>query len=175
GGNSQGEPTASRNLLYSEVDRDQLLGMILQECAPGLRRRPAGAHHVLAHAALADVEAEFEQLSVDAGCTPTGILPAHLADQISDLAGNERSSAFAPSHLPGPEQAKAGAMPGHDGFGFDDRQRRAPAAPSKAVIPPVATDGIPASFSLRTSSSISAVRSVCACRVSSTRSWIASG
>jgi hypothetical protein len=29
---------------------------------------------------------------VDAGCTPTGILPAHLADQISDLAQNDGSS-----------------------------------------------------------------------------------
>src|SRR5215475_2518076 len=64
GGNSQGEPTASRNLLYSEVDGDQLLGMILQEGAPGLRRRPAGAHHVLTYAALPDVDAEFEQLTV---------------------------------------------------------------------------------------------------------------
>jgi hypothetical protein len=50
-----------------EVDGDQLLSMILQEGAPGLRRRPAGAQHVLAHAALPDVEAEFEQLTVDAG------------------------------------------------------------------------------------------------------------
>src|SRR5215472_17525471 len=93
--------------------------MILQEGTPGLRRRPAAAQHVLAHAALPDVEAEFEQLTVDAGCTPTGILPAHLADQISDLAGNERSSGLAPSHLRGPEPAKAGAMPGNDGFEFD--------------------------------------------------------
>ena len=53
-----------------EVDGDQLLGMILQEGAPGLRRRPTRAHHVLAHAALTDFEAKFEQLTVDAGCTP---------------------------------------------------------------------------------------------------------
>jgi len=33
---------------------------------------------------------EFHQFAVDAGCTPTGILPAHLADQISDLARNDR-------------------------------------------------------------------------------------
>src|SRR5215472_13969061 len=112
-----------------EVDGDQLLGMILQEGAPGLRRRPAGAHHVLAYAALPDVEAEFEQLTVNAGCTPTGILPAHLANQISDLAGNERSSGLAAAHFPGPEPAEAGAMPGNDGFGLDDGQCRAPIAP----------------------------------------------
>ena len=70
-----------------EVDGDQLLGMILQKSAPGLRRRLAAVHHVFADAALADVDAEFEQFAVDARRTPTRILPAHLADQISDLAG----------------------------------------------------------------------------------------
>jgi hypothetical protein len=34
-----------------------------------------------------------------------------------------------PSHLPGPEPAKAGTMPGHDGFRFDDGQCRTPIAP----------------------------------------------
>ena len=49
--------------------------MILQEGAPGPRGRPAGAHHVLAYTALPNVEAEFEKLTVDAGCIRTGILP----------------------------------------------------------------------------------------------------
>jgi len=79
------------------------LGVIVQKCAPGLRRRPAAAHHVFAYAAFPDVDAQFEQLAVDAGCTPTGILPAHLADQVSHLARNDRSSGLAAPHLPGPE------------------------------------------------------------------------
>jgi len=57
------------------------------------------------------------------------ILPAHLADQISDLAGNSRSSGFAMPDLPGPEPAKAGTMPGQDRFGLDDGQCRAPVVP----------------------------------------------
>jgi len=61
--------------------------VILQECAPSLRRRLATAHHVFAHAALPAVDAEFEQLTVDAGRAPTGILSAHFADQIADLTG----------------------------------------------------------------------------------------
>src|SRR5262249_4125179 len=36
-------------------------------------------------------------------------------------------------HLPGPEKTKAPAMPGHDRFGADDGQRRAPAAPDAAT------------------------------------------
>jgi hypothetical protein len=53
-----------------EVDGDQLLGMILEKRAPGLRRRFAVAHHVFADAALTDVDAELKQLTVDPWCTP---------------------------------------------------------------------------------------------------------
>ena len=110
--------------------------MILQKCAPGLRRGFAAAHHVFADAALPEVDAELEQFAVDAGCTPTGILPAHPADQISDLAGNDGSSGLAAPHLPGPEQTKAGTMPGNDRFWLDDGQRRAPVAPEAGQADP---------------------------------------
>ena len=119
-----------------EVDGDQLLGVILQKCAPGLRRRLAEAHHVFADAALPDVTAELEQFAVDAGCTPTGILPTHLADQISDLARNEWSSGLAAPHPPGPEQSKSGAMPGKDRFWLDDGQRRGPVMPEAGQADP---------------------------------------
>jgi hypothetical protein len=105
-----------------EVDRDQLLSMILQKCAPSLRRRFAAAHHVFADAALPDIDAELEQFTVDPWCTPVGILSAHLEDQISDLTRNDRSSRLAVPHLPGPENTKALAMPGHDRFGLDEGQ-----------------------------------------------------
>jgi len=71
-----------------------------------VRRRLAAAHHV-AYAALTDVDAQFEQVTLDAGRTPTGILPAHVADQILDLTANDRSTVLAAAHLPGPEQPKA--------------------------------------------------------------------
>src|SRR5271167_3132255 len=112
-----------------EVDRDHLLEVIVQESAPGLRRRLAAAHHVFANTALSDVDAEFEQFTVDAGRTPTGIFPAHLAYQISHFAGNERPSRLSAAHLPSPEQAKAGTMPGNDRLGLNDGQCRAPVAP----------------------------------------------
>ena len=43
--------------------------MILQKSAPSLRRRLAAAHHLFADAALTDVDAELEQLTVDPWCT----------------------------------------------------------------------------------------------------------
>ena len=81
------------------------------------------AHHVFADAALSDVNAKFGQFAMDAGCTPAGIRPAHLADQMSDLMRNEGSSRLATAHLPGPEQAEASAMPRYDRFRPDDGQR----------------------------------------------------
>jgi hypothetical protein len=89
--------------------------------------------------AFPDVDAEFEQFAVDARCTPTGILPTHLADQLSDLARNERSSGLAAPHLPGPEQTKAGTMPGYDRFRLNDGQRRAPVTPEAGQTDPQQT------------------------------------
>jgi len=60
---------------------------------------------------------------MEAGCTPKRILPAHFADEISDLARNDGSSCWAVPLLPGPEEAKAGSMPSHDRLWLDDGQR----------------------------------------------------
>ena len=103
--------------------------VVLQEGAPSLRRRFAAPHHVFADAALADVDAEFEQLAVNAGRTPTGIVSAHLTNEFSGLAGNDGSSGLSVPNFPNPKQAKAFAMPGHDCFGFNEDQRRTPIAP----------------------------------------------
>src|SRR5438477_536539 len=64
-----------------EVDRNQLLCVILQECAPGLRWGFARGQHIVADSALSDVDAEFEKFAVDAGCTASGVLPAHLRSE----------------------------------------------------------------------------------------------
>jgi hypothetical protein len=66
---------------------------------------------------------------MDAGCTASGILPAHLVNQISDLARNDRSPRLAASHFRGPEEAKGGAMPSYNAFRLDDGQCCAPVAP----------------------------------------------
>ena len=80
---------------------------------------------------------------MNAGCTPTRILPAHPADQIANLAGNDRSSRSATLNLPSPEKAEAGTMPGKDRLGLNDGQRRAPAAPHPGQPDP--EDAVPGS------------------------------
>ncbi len=63
-----------------EVQRYQLLEMILQEGAPSLRGRLAMTDHVLAHARLPYVDTKLEQLAVDAWCAPARVGEAYLAD-----------------------------------------------------------------------------------------------
>ena len=58
---------------------DDVLGMILKEGTPSLRWRFGAARHVFADTALSDVDAQFEQFAIDAGCTPAGNLLAHPA------------------------------------------------------------------------------------------------
>jgi len=53
-----------------EIDRDQLLEVIIQEGAPSLRGRLSAANHVFADAGFADLNAEFEQFTVDAKVRP---------------------------------------------------------------------------------------------------------
>src|SRR5215469_17239845 len=119
-----------------EIDGDQLLSMILQESAPGLRRGLAAAHHVFADGALCNVDAQLEQFTMDAGRTPSGFFAAHSADQITDVAGKR---GFSPPNLPRPEQTEATAMPGKHRFGLNDGQRRAPVAPNAGEPSPQQT------------------------------------
>ncbi|MGB7729134.1 MAG: hypothetical protein WBL50_13960 [Candidatus Acidiferrum sp.] len=86
--------------------------------------------------ALPDVNAEFEQLAMEAGCTPTEVLPAHLVYQISGLTQKDGPSAVAAPYLPGPEQTKAGTMPGYHRYWIDDGQRRAPVTPEVRQVDP---------------------------------------
>ena len=53
-----------------EVDRDNVFGVVGQEGAPGLGWGPVWLDHILGHRALADIDAKFEQLAVDAGRSP---------------------------------------------------------------------------------------------------------
>ena len=106
-----------------EIDGDQLLGMILKEGTPSLRRRFAAARHVFADTALSDLDAQFEQFAMDAGCTPARILFAHPADKISDLVGDDGSSGLAASYRPSPESAEAGTLPRYNSLWLDDGQR----------------------------------------------------
>src|ERR1700730_16649255 len=112
-----------------EVDRHHSLDVILKEGPPVFRRRLRSACQVLAHAGLADINAEFEQFTVDAGCAPERILAAYLPNQLAGFFRHRWAPGLAMTHFPGPEQPEALAVPANDGFGPDDDQGRSPIAP----------------------------------------------
>src|SRR5215469_6940603 len=119
-----------------EVNRNHGLDVILQEGSPGLRGRHAATCNVLAHACLSDVDAQFEQFTVDTRRTPERILAAHSANQLPNLFGHRRTPGLAPPNFPGPEQPKSLAMPANNSFRLDDEQRGLPIAPSFAQPSP---------------------------------------
>src|ERR1700693_4660834 len=59
---------------------------VAQEATPGRRRRPSSSHHVLRDCGLADLNAEPQQLAVDARRTPQRVGAVHLSDQITNVA-----------------------------------------------------------------------------------------
>src|SRR5665213_2298730 len=95
--------------------------MIAQERLPALRRRPPAPCHVLGDRGLADVDAEFEQFTMDPGSAPEWIGQAHFSDQLANLEGNFWPAA-ATSRLPSPEQLETSAMPADYGVWLDDCQ-----------------------------------------------------
>src|SRR6476661_9062040 len=59
---------------------------VVEERAPGRGGGLGPPRQISADRCLADLDAELEQLAVDAGSAPKRVCLAHLADQITDLA-----------------------------------------------------------------------------------------
>ena len=93
---------------------------------------PAFAGRTLAHAGLADVDAQLEQLAVNPRSAPEWVLPTHGANQRAHLLGNAGAARFTVSDLPVPKQAKAFAMPADDSRSLDDEDAGLPIVPDGA-------------------------------------------
>jgi len=68
-----------------QIDSTGVWDVIVQEGLPSLRWRTEAAYHVLGDSRLGDVEAQLEQLAVDARRTPKWVHPAHLANESAQL------------------------------------------------------------------------------------------
>src|SRR5262245_23576577 len=85
------------------------------------------AHEILADAGFANIDAELEQFTVNARCSPKRILAAHLPNQLADFFRHRRPPRLAATDFPGPEQTEAPAVPSNHSVRFDDNQSRPPA------------------------------------------------
>ena len=103
-----------------KVDGYEILGMIVEECPPGLRRRISVPDHVLGDRGLGDIDAEHLQLPVHTRRTPQGVFPGQAANQRPHLPGHRRSAATSSSRLPCPIEPKSLSMPTYQGVRFED-------------------------------------------------------
>src|SRR6476620_12766127 len=95
--------------------------MVEEERSPALRGRSSSPRHVLRNGGLADVDAELEEFSMDAGSAPEWIGEAHLPDQPPDFR-RYAWPAGTPPRFPAPEAAKTCTMPADNGFRLYDRE-----------------------------------------------------
>ena len=76
----------------SEVTSPDVGCVVLQEGAPGLTIFPPCDGHVLLDRALADLDAQLQQFSADAFCTPQKVIPGHLLDELDGFWQDARLS-----------------------------------------------------------------------------------
>jgi hypothetical protein len=110
-----------------EVARPDVRGVVAQERRPrlpGPTRRP-GSVHVLLDGALADPDAELQQLALDALGTPQPVLAGHPADERDRLRRGARRAA-GPSGPPPPQPPEAVPVPAEQRLGLDDQQGLTP-------------------------------------------------
>ena len=106
-----------------EVDGRQRAEVVVEEGAPGLGGRVAWLlGHEARDAALADDDAELEQLAMDLRRAPGHVGLGYASDEPLDLRGNLVLRGFARERLPAPEQAETGSMPADHGVWLDDER-----------------------------------------------------
>ena len=70
---------------HEQVHRRDVVSVIAQERPPALGWRAPTLCHVFGDRRLPDIDAEFEQFTVDARCTPERVRKTHVANELSDL------------------------------------------------------------------------------------------
>src|ERR1700739_4714408 len=103
-----------------EVDRRDAVDVIAEKRPPALRRWPRVAAHVPSDRRLGDLEAELEQLTMNARRAPKCVRTAHLANERAQL-GRDLRSANTVAGSPAPIRPKPSTMPANDGLRPDNR------------------------------------------------------
>jgi hypothetical protein len=125
------QQAARRGRHHEEIRGHHLPDVIRQERVPRLGRRAPRADHVFRDGRLTDVNAQFQQLTVDPGSAPERVGPRHRPNQRAHIGGHGWPTG-PPAALPRPEQAEAAAVPGEDCLRFDDDQCGLPVFQTRA-------------------------------------------
>ncbi len=112
-----------------EIAANNIFGVILQECPPGLRWGLGMSDHVLRHGRLIDREAEHQHLAMNSGRAPGRIFRRQAPDQVSDVPVDRGTAGRPPSTFPPPVPFKPLSMPTDHRLGFDDNERGTPLFP----------------------------------------------
>lgn len=116
-----------------EVHRGNSLAVIVKKRKPTLRRFSISrcTAHPAGDCTLRHIEAEHEEFTMDAGCTPSWVFHDHLKDQGTDLFGNSLPAAHRFSGLAqhSPVESESGAVPADDGLWQDEEERLFPLRP----------------------------------------------
>jgi hypothetical protein len=124
-----------------EVNRDDVPDVVSEERPPGLRGLGTTRGHEAGDGALGDVDAELEELAVDARRTPQGIRRGHRPDEGGDLGADGWAAASGPAREASPVLAEAAPRPSEDGIRRDDDQGLPPAGPESGQAGPEQTVG----------------------------------
>jgi hypothetical protein len=130
------EDTQAGGGYCEEIDRDQVPDVVVEEHPPGLGGLGTPLRHEGGHGALGDIDAELEELPVDAGSTPQGIRCDHFPDEGGDLGIDARTTSSRPARKLGPVLAEAATLPTQDGVGRHDDQRLPPTGPESGEAGP---------------------------------------
>ena len=77
-----------QGLNHAEINSRNSLGVIAQQCPPGLRWWSPASHHTLGDRRLGDLESELQQFTMDARGAPQWVLLAHPPDEFAQLTAN---------------------------------------------------------------------------------------
>src|SRR5215831_7827367 len=116
-----------------EIERDDRLAVILQECQPSLGAVAASvqASQIARDSPFRDDEAELLQLAVDLGRSPVRVLVGQASDQLTYLHRDLRSATLA-AGTPTPIETETGTVPRDDRLRLHDNEDISPAAPDGA-------------------------------------------
>ena len=119
-----------------EIEGDEISDMVGEERPPSLGWRCAPLWHQPGNGTFREIEAELEELGMDAWRTPQRIRGGHTPDQSLELRVDGRATSGRTARESGPVLTKASPLPPQDGVGSDDHEGLLPPGPDSGQPDP---------------------------------------